>query len=519
MSVSMIRLSGFAIGLVLAFSSNVVEANLDRYDLDSLVYLSEQIVEGKIARSYWSNGWDVTEVEVASVLKGNVAKGEILKIQGLYLYQKPKPDRFDPNTVSLQEGDRLILFLVNAGSGTRAKASHGDADYWLVPSGVKMILDGKVVGFSQRSNPGPSVLEIDNRFAGPTPTRDEFGKQLSDSIVKMKLFAARLGAARASKDAPWFMEILRERARRPGLQPNRYYRDQIAELACSGLANLHDPKVLEEAIQFDRGGIIATGFGTPAGRDYILAVLQDPKQPRERKLRLARGVQDAGDIYRSRQENIEAGGCQLFGKAGVRNDDYITRIARCVLANNADEEICLALTRSINFFGRGIVQAHDADMHADIVQALSVLKQVYDTCKSEVLRFEIEAATANVSRALYDRLGSSCGPVVSIAMPVDPTKFTVQKDRSLFFCYRYWGVSEGRFTASVVFQNRGSGQKYVVATRNMPDFGHCGQGCEGGGSMHAPLPQRLPKGTYRVYLQIAEDGRVVGEGHYFETDL
>lgn len=523
MSLSMNRIHGLTIGLILMLSSKTVEANLVCYDLDSLVYLSEEIVESRIARSYSSNGWDVTEVKVARVYRGTIARGGTIRVQGLCGYKKPKPERLDRNPVALQDGDRLILFLANARSTLPAKMSEGKDIYQPVRSGVKMVFDGRVVGFSQLSNPGPTVLETDSCVVGACPTPEAFGQQLSETIVKTKKFAARLDAAVASKDSAWFMETLRERARLRCLQPNRYYRDHIAELACSGLADLHDPNLLEKALPFDQWGIIAVGFGTPAGRDYILAALQDPKQPRERKLRLARVVQYADYVYRSRLENIKAGGWQIVGKPGVRNDGYITRIARSVLANSTDEEICLALTRSINFFGRTIVQGHQDDARADIVQALSVLKQVYETCKSEALRYEIEAATANVSRELYDRLGPSGGPIISMMIPADPTKFAVPKERSLPFYFNYWVISGGPYAASVVLQNRGAGEKFVIPASDMPDFDRDGAawqgGWQGGGSASVPLPKKLPKGKYRVYLQFTEDNRVVGVGHFFDTEL
>ncbi len=175
MSLSMNRIHGLTIGLILMLSSKTVEANLVCYDLDSLVYLSEEIVESRIARSYSSNGWDVTEVKVARVYRGTIARGGTIRVQGLCGYKKPKPERLDRNPVALQDGDRLILFLANARSTLPAKMSEGKDIYQPVRSGVKMVFDGRVVGFSQLSNPGPTVLETDSRVVAPARRQRRLG--------------------------------------------------------------------------------------------------------------------------------------------------------------------------------------------------------------------------------------------------------------------------------------------------------------------------------------------------------
>jgi hypothetical protein len=66
---------------------------------------------------------------------------------------------------------------------------------------------------------------------------------------------------------------------------------------------------------------------------------------------------------------------------------------------------------------------------------------------------------------------------------------------------------------SVVLKRRGSGKTYVIpATLRLKS-----QSEEG--SDFIILPQGLPHGTYRIYLQCSEGARVVSKGHYFEAGL
>ena len=230
--------------------------------------------------------------------------------------------------------------------------------------------------------------------------------------------------------------------------------------------------------------------------------------------------QALGDTYQSRLDNIEPNSCRIIGKTGVRNDDYLTRIARLVRENGKeDKELCSILVTSIDNFGRGIIQQEKGEVFADLLQALSILKEVYGSCEWEGLRFNIEVATAHISRELYGRLGSPCGPVISILISVDQAKYTPSKERSLVFAYDILPLSKTPCAVAVVLHNQESGKKYVIPpSKKLGDRGF-ETGSETAGSDRVVLPKGLPRGKYRVYYQVTEDDRVVGVGHYFETEL
>ena len=384
-----------AISAILLFvNGSAGAASLDHFNLDSLVLMSQEIVEGKIGESYNVAGFPVAEIKVESVYKGKLRKGDSARTFGLYIYTKPKPNDPQQRMIPLDKGDHVFLFLTRDNSHLPESIRKEKECYRVIGSGAKLVLDGKISGFHQGSNPGPYVLDSNAPMAGKLWNKrvsraaesgrheppkqqavEEFRQQLPGTIAKMNDFAAKLDAAKTSNDGKWFLQTIQERMTLTRSTTLSWDRDRPAELAAAGLANLHVPIYLELALEYDSWGIIARGFGTPAGRDYLLVGIQDTKRSQESRLRLARAVEHADYVYRSRLENIETRGWRIVGKAGVRNDDYITRIAKLVLENTENEELCSALIRSIDFFGRTIVQTDDPDTHADLQQAQAVLKQ------------------------------------------------------------------------------------------------------------------------------------------------
>ncbi len=509
-----------AIGLSLMLFPRSSEAmNLVTYDLDSLAYMSQEIVEGTLGKTYAFSGFSVADISVTAVYKGSFAEGDTFKIIALDFFRKPIADIIGGDTEPLREGAKVVLFLAKAKPDILYKIPEDASIYVPVPSGMKVLLNDRVYGFSQWNNPGPYELETDVRFAGRTRALDEFRKQLPDIIDRMRELAGKLDAATTLKDASWLMSVLREREklrnRKPGL--DSYYDDKIEEVACSRLANLHNPEILEQSLPLDRRVIARRGFGTPAGREYILSVLGDPKQPIERKLRLARVIQSAGEIYQSRFEKIAIDDWQTIGEAGERNSDYITRIARLAMQNSKQEDLCLVLTQSVDCFACKITQLAEQGVkdsrYLDLMNALAELKEGYNKCESEHIRFEIEVTLAHGNRELYDKLGSPCGPVISIMTTVSPSENSPAKEKRFAFDYTYYALRTGAYTVSVVLQNQKTGENRIIPS----GLSHLNEG--GGGRETIVMPQDLSHGKYRAYYQFTKDERVVSKSHYCEFDL
>ena len=127
--------------------------------------------------------------------------------------------------------------------------------------------------------------------------------------------------------------------------------------------------------------------------------------------------------------------------------------------------------------------------------------------------------TGHFSRELYDRLGSSCGPVISRLRYTDPTKYTPSKEKTLVFLYEYLVLSEGAYNTTVVLRSKATHKEYSLPVKMASNLSGCSPGTSCGGDGGAILPRDLPKGKYQVYFQLTENGRVVSRGHYFETEL
>ena len=78
------------------------------YDLDSLIFLSTDVAEAEITRSYDIN---LIDVKITLVHKGGLKKGETVAVHADG-YRKRKKD--DPNAQPLAVGDRLVVSVARA---------------------------------------------------------------------------------------------------------------------------------------------------------------------------------------------------------------------------------------------------------------------------------------------------------------------------------------------------------------------------------------------------------------------
>jgi len=486
---------------------------LDVYDLDSLNYLSSEVAEVEILRGYRADKRDLIDVKVTMVHKGGFKKGQTAVVAATDLYRKT--DKEELNTEPLAVGDRLALFLIREKANDRIP----DDAVVFVPlsGGMRLVQGGHVFDFSQWMNPGPYVANVRSASGKrKAPTIDRFREQVRDSLRSTAPTARLLEAKQDELDVPALLRLLAHRAAPPSRD-----RDRITELACARLAASHGPVVLSRALPLANGyygvSILQRGFGTPKGRDYLLAKVSDAKEPMEARLGFARAMENAGAVYRSTLTEISANHYREVGEADEGNSRYLTRIAQAARANRNHEELCSRLIRCIDHLGRTVVQPIPPAMMADLHAALAVLRELYDTKPAEQLQFGIETATANADRQAYAKLKSPCGELISILVPVDPAKYTKPKERSLIFAYSYTAVLLGRdveLRPSVVIVHQNSQERVVLASAI-----RIRGGGYGGGSNVVVLPKDLPPGRYHVFYQVTDGGKVTSTGHYFAVDL
>lgn len=137
-------------------------------------------------------------------------------------------------------------------------------------------------------------------------------------------------------------------------------RDYFTERICIRFAETHDLILLSQALALAKDhhdiSILQRGFGTPRGRDYLLAKVNDAKEPMPDRLRYANALHDADSVYGSTLTEIRANGHRHVGEADDGNSGYITRIAKAARATGKHEELCGRLVFCIDYFGQGITQ-------------------------------------------------------------------------------------------------------------------------------------------------------------------
>jgi hypothetical protein len=477
--------------------------NLYSYDLDSLAYMSTDIVRATIVKS--GEGF---EVRVEQAYAGKAAKGDVLHFD-LSLYRKP-PKTDDPNTLPLVVGDELILFF----NKTNGVSKTGDQ--WAVESGVKLIQGGKAYSAHQWDNPGPYVLDCRSENIKNAVSLKQLELDLNASIKSAAAFQKKLSAPPTPKDIPWLLEDLKQRSTVTG---EWFSRDHIGELLSVRLANLHDYEAIDQAITVlsrtdERVWTLLAGYATPKGRDYMLKVIADAKQPMKKRILYAHGLWNIGVEY---HQGSEAGirSRTITGDIGEDNGDFLKRVAQLAVDNAADEPLCLAILRSLRSCADEVTQIKDKVLTADLTAALGVLGKQYRTSQSQKVKFAIELVTLRGDRDAYKKLESPCGDVPFLLSPPS-TRYTPSKTPSLIFEYEYATETQdlSKLSYCIILERLGGPERFEIPWKvEMSANTH---GISGGGSGAVDLPKDVPAGKYKVYLRMKSNDKT-WVSYSFET--
>src|SRR5262249_6458725 len=157
-----------------------------------------------------------------------------------------------------------------------------------------------------------------------------------DSIRATNKLAGAFTVKKARANAPWLLKILAARSTLPGSKPEDYpVGDYLSALASERLAQIHDPALLVQALRLRPGAaeILNYGFGTPKGRDFLLARVSDEKEPLASRIRYAKALVTAGAVYRSTLIRSDGNWWHPVGEPDTANSGYLTRIARAARVN------------------------------------------------------------------------------------------------------------------------------------------------------------------------------------------
>ena len=507
------------LGVVLLISIAVGPArgmNLYSYDLDSLLYMASDVVEGELTRSYRLVSLDVVDIKVTQPHIGSFREGQTIIVAATGFFCKPVAG--DVNAAPLAPGDKLFLFLTRARSAFAFEVPDGHQVFMPVPSGLKLVADGNACGFSQHDNPGPYVA--DTPASSPQrsfQTVPELRESIKAGAVRVAAWRKQFAAAPDAKDTPWLLALLKERSVTP---EGWAQRDAIAETASARLADLHDPESLYAGLWASPGQAytLFRGFGTPDGREFLLKRIADASEPRDRRLVLAQAIGEAGEVYRSRFDQITAQSWHPQGEADQKNSSYLTRVAQLAAGAARDEELTLTLLRALDQHVRRGGDHRNPQIQADLDDAANVLREFYRQTDSQAFRYRVETVSAGISATAYEKLESPCGPVLSLVRPADTKKYTKPEVPSLIFEYELRCLADVTAvdTVEVILAPLSGAKPYAVQSPAAIKRAVGAKGSAVGGSDRVPLPKDLAPGQYRVFFRFSEHGKTVSEGHGFE---
>jgi hypothetical protein len=491
--------------LILFLPSRGLAMDLPHYELDSLVYLSTDIVVADLAKDTHGN----FTATVTEVLYGSLHAGEKLDALSPFLMF------FQP----LNDGQKVILFLDHR--PRQYDFTHQDAaksPFAVPPSGVYLIDEyGHVHEYFQQNNPGPYVAQgymFSPEHTIPTekedlalPSLDEVKAGIAAAIKSVIPIRNFLDHATTAADRLALMKLLASRPRFPETcSVGRY--DAIASDIIDKIRLSNDPELLLSTWHLDGGELSALPFVQVGGNrqkdftdtrvNYLIRTLSDRKK--DISLRLA-SLEILLDISRfhSGPQTGPSRSLPIDDEWLAPSADQIIATSKAIFEDPVEDSQLRALSL-------GFLDLRNPRNVADIQRA-------YKKTRSPQLHFAIEQAFLDVSDELYQSLHSPSGPVASIVQLAPEHGCAQPPDNQITFVNRFYSTRAFNARGSVVtagrivLKNTKSGQSYEA--KNVRSIG--GQY----GTLDGVLLFRLdqlsdfPLGVYTLGMEYAHQFNVL----------
>jgi len=485
--------------LILLLPAGAVAMDLPHYDLDSLVYLSTDIVLADLSKDTHGN----FTATVAEALYGSLQPG--VKLDAL----TPFLMFFQP----LDDGQKVILFLDRR--PRQYDFFHLDAaksPFAVPPSGVYLIDEyGHAHEYFQQNNPGPYVAQGYMLFPEHTvpaekddlalPSLQEVKARIAATVTSVIPIRNFLDQPTTAADVPALMKVLVARPRFPetcGVGMT----DAIASHIVEKIRSLNDPELLLRIWHLDAGALSAVPIVYGAGNLDKSATAA----------RVKFLVQTLGD--RKRDVSLRMASLQIllnlsaFHSGPQSGPSRVLPIDNDWLASSADQILATAKAIFNN-------SAEDADLRGLSLRFLdlnnpnnvALIKRVHNQTHSPELQFAIEQAFLEVSDEIYQSLHPSSGPVASIIQLAPEHGCAQSPDNQITFVIRFYATrafnNQGAvvITGRIVLKNIKSGESFEL--KNVRSMGgHYG-------SLDGVLLFRLdqlsdfPAGVYTLGMEYA----------------
>ncbi|HEV2297402.1 MAG TPA: hypothetical protein VGR72_02665 [Candidatus Acidoferrales bacterium] len=490
--------------LILFLPARGLAMDLPHYDLDSLVYMSTDIVLADISKDAHGN----FTATVTEALYGSLRPGEKLDALAPFLMF------FQP----LNDGQKVILFLDRR--PRQYDFFHQDAaksPFAVPPSGVYLIDEyGHVHEYFQQNNPGPYVAQGYSFFIEhqvPTekddlalPSLQEVKARIAATVKSVIPIRTFLDQPTRVADVPALTKLLASRPRFPETCTVERY-DAIASDIVQKIRSLNDPELSLRVWHLDRGAVPfpvaqesgSTNKGATIARvKFLIQTMGDRK--RDAPLRIA-SLQILLNLS-SFHSGPHSG---PYKPLPIDNDwlassaDEIVTTGKAILDNPGEDPDLRAL--SLQF-----LDLNDPTNVADI-------RRVYWKTHSPELRFAIEQAFLEVSDELYQSLHPSSGPVASIIELAPEGGCAQPPDNQITFVIRFYSTRAFNdrgavvITGRIVLKNIKSGQRFEL--KNVRSMGGHYGSSDGVLLFRLDQLSEFPAGVYTLGMEYAHQFNVL----------
>jgi hypothetical protein len=493
---------------LLTWSLTLRAMDLTHYDLDSLVYLSTDIVVAKISVDA-QKGLSAT---VTKSLYGSLHSGD--RVEQL----SPFLSFFRP----MEDGMNVILFLDRRPH--TYDFIHSDvtkALFAVPPSGVYFIdNEMHVHQYYQQSNPGPYVAQGYSFFHHTRmpsqeedlklPSLAETEKRIAASIESVGVLRPFLDKTPIREDIPKLFTLLNAR-KESGIGCGFRAGDAIVERLTTQIRSFNDPELLlrlrtitvdfSSDISFVQQNTNQDAAFTLSRVAYLLRILSDRKA--EATLRMAAA------------ETLL--GVNMF-HSGVQGRPARTWLIDNVwLANSADQ--IRATARDIFYNIKENVELRGLCLQflpLDDAKTVSDVRKAHSQTHSYELRYAIEDAFLQVSDSLYQTLDAPGGPVTSIILAADRQTCVRATPGLTAFMVKYRQRQDFHDTAAFArsgytLTNIKTGQR--IAPLEVRQLGGWSGVNDGEGSFELTEVSDIAPGKYALSRELSRDGKILSSGY------
>ncbi|HEX4794035.1 MAG TPA: hypothetical protein VH370_09595 [Humisphaera sp.] len=472
--------------------------------LDSLVYSSTQVVEGRVILDY-------PYFEVTAVYAGSLSPGQRMIVNGVNAYVKGWG--YDSGSKPIGIGDHVFVFLGPDRGGPSPLYHHDQTPrYSITYLGLMWVYHSRVYSFSSmRNNWAPYMLPS----ASGGPLISDFRAALRASISRVQDFRSRMAMPLDRSQIPWLISVLKDRYR-PGFYDPFWRSDFIAFAAFSRLKDFHDLAIVDQVLEtspFFRWGAFDV-FSTPQGRDFLLTRIADAGASIEHRRALAGIMANTGAAYRPNNNGGTTRTSDGNDPPDPGNSSYLTRIARLAASDGMAPAVADELILSIRRMSDTGGMSRAPEIQKDLDHAVEVLGEFYRRPgTAEQTRFRTEQAAFAAAGGAYDSLHSSGGPIISMITP-QPANLGYVESPGTILIHTEVTCVRPPLSASfqIVLQSVDSPTEEFLITNGTAAWSQLSIG-DAAGIQSLALPVDLKPGRYRCFYRFKDNNDIISEGH------